>query len=388
MSGINPQGYSYGKAPVNENPFWEETPASYEISATAEVDENTGTPSVTVETDQTSNSFSMEFKFYNLKGERGEQGIQGVQGEPGEPGQDGRDGQDGAPGAPGATGATPEVSATAQVDSNTGTPSVSVQRTGTDLEPVLNFYFHNLKGEQGVQGIQGVQGVPGQNGQDGTDGTDGITPTITATAQVDNTSGTPTVTVQKTGTDANPNFDFSFSGLKGASGGGGAMTAKTISSTADLMDFISDNSGKLVGIQYLEVTLAQDVITDYMDIDVSSGSVNTGYMTLTSAGAGKYFNSGVGVPTIGFAFHSGTNYYIYLLQPIYVGGYAAFDLISIEDYREYGGDLNIYFIRHRCEENLSYVMMSATQARLLSYGGNTQANVQVHSITGGQVYSS
>ena len=46
-------------------------------------------------------------------------------------------------------------------------------------------------------------------------------PVITATANVDNTSGTPNVTVTKSGGDSNPTFTFAFSGLKGETGAKG-----------------------------------------------------------------------------------------------------------------------------------------------------------------------
>lgn len=59
-----------------------------------------------------------------------------------------------------------------------------------------------------------------------TNGADGTYPTITASATADATSSsTPTVTVTKTGTDDAPNFDFAFSGLKGAQGDQGPTGA-------------------------------------------------------------------------------------------------------------------------------------------------------------------
>lgn len=48
-----------------------------------------------------------------------------------------------------------------------------------------------------------------------------VTPNITATASVDDSGGTPAVTVTKTGTQAAPSFQFAFSGLRGADGAPG-----------------------------------------------------------------------------------------------------------------------------------------------------------------------
>ena len=57
-----------------------------------------------------------------------------------------------------------------------------------------------------------IKGDKGDNGQDG------VTPQITATASVDQTTGNATVNVTKTGTDTNPAFNFAFTGLKGERG--------------------------------------------------------------------------------------------------------------------------------------------------------------------------
>ena len=66
-SNINPQGYEYGLSPVNNNPFWEdETPgADAEITATASVDDQVGTPRVSVEKTQEGNDINFDFAFHN-----------------------------------------------------------------------------------------------------------------------------------------------------------------------------------------------------------------------------------------------------------------------------------------------------------------------------------
>lgn len=89
--------------------------------------------------------------------------------------------------------------ATASVDNNTGTPSVTVTTTDTEEGMDIDFSFHNLKGATGAAG------------QDG----DSVG---TVTASVDNNTGTPSVTVTTSGGSGSPvGIDLAFHNLKGQS---------------------------------------------------------------------------------------------------------------------------------------------------------------------------
>jgi hypothetical protein len=75
-----------------------------------------------------------------------------------------------------------------------------------------------------AKGTRTVDIMDGSAGKDGSKGKDGVNAIITnATASVDNTSGTPKVSVSLGGTESERTFAFSFTGLKGAKGDTGTQ---------------------------------------------------------------------------------------------------------------------------------------------------------------------
>ena len=60
------------------------------------------------------------------------------------------------------------LSATASIDQNTGTPQVNVSLQSVDDSYNINFDFHNLKGSKGETGPQGPRGEQGPQGDPAT----------------------------------------------------------------------------------------------------------------------------------------------------------------------------------------------------------------------------
>ena len=93
---------------------------------------------------------------------------------------------------------------TAEIDDNTGKPSVEVTASGKDTAKKFHFSFKNLKGNKGDTGAAA-----------------GFT---TPTAEIDNNTGVPNVAVTATGDDTKKKFHFTFKNLKGDKGDRGDLT--------------------------------------------------------------------------------------------------------------------------------------------------------------------
>lgn len=244
------------------------------VTATASVDDSTGTPTVTVVRTGPDSAPNFDFAFQNLKGERGETGSQGIQGIPGPAGSPGSQGPRGFTGETGATGPqgpagqTPEITAQASVDANIGTPSVSVTKTGTILNPNFEFDFHNLRGDQGPQGEQGSPGSAGPQGPAG--------PGIAA-------GGTVGQFLKKAGSG---DYITEWGDITAAEVGLDVEDCQIVTST-DLQGAVEELDAELVSVNAS--------LTKYKTTDIE---MNLSDYTYTQSGAGVYYISSANAQVI------------------------------------------------------------------------------------------
>ena len=139
---VSPQGYRYGKDPKADNPFWTDDEVKEEITATASVDNSTGTPSV----DVTKNGYNFDFSFHNLKGEKGDKGDTGATGPQGEKGETGATGAIGPRGEMGPQGPQGEAGPQGPAGSTPDIDNVLAEVTDSIVENTASgFDHHTLK---------------------------------------------------------------------------------------------------------------------------------------------------------------------------------------------------------------------------------------------------
>lgn len=154
------------------------------------------------------------------KGDKGDTGSQGPKGEQGDPGSQGPQGEPGPKGDQGEPFQIRKIYASVdEMEADYNNPGIEegdfVLINTDDVSDPDNakLYVKGPTGWQFVTDLSGAQGIQGPQGDPGTPAGFG---NITAT--VDDTTGTPQVSVQADGPNAAKNISFSFTGLKGEKG--------------------------------------------------------------------------------------------------------------------------------------------------------------------------
>ena len=195
---------------------------------------------------------------------------------------------------------TDDITASATVDANTGTPSVVVTKTTSGDDINFDFAFHNLKGVQGAQGPQGETGATGATGPQGPQGETGAqgpqgNPGVgvpsggsagQVLAKINGTDyNTEWVTPSSGGTAAGTSYDNSTSGL----------TATNVQAAIDEIDTNVDANTS--AISTLNSNLTKNVLDTYVDISGYASTNNKytipddGYLEIGANGQTSQWNA-------------------------------------------------------------------------------------------------
>ena len=157
------------------------------------------------------------------------------------------------------------------------------------------------KGDTGAAGKDGLNGARGADGAPGRDGVNGQAAKITnVTATVDQTVGTPSVTVSLGGTDLQRTINLSFSGLKGQTGATSAPGA-----TPDVSGLVqkSGNRGSLSGYEAMSSSYSVTVTSTSADDQVAAGTI-----TVQNGTSGQTWQKNVAITSAGAKVSPGSNW--------------------------------------------------------------------------------
>lgn len=236
------------------------------------------------------------------KGDKGDTGSQGPKGEQGDPGSQGPQGEPGPKGDQGEPFQIRKIySSVDEMEADYNNPGIEegdfVLINTDDVSDPDNakLYVKGPTGWQFVTDLSGAQGIQGPKGDTGSPAGFG---SITAT--VDDTVGTPAVSVQSDGPNTAKNIAFNFSGLKGEKGDPG-QAGTQINSILPLTVETPPDEGNNTG----NILFGNNI--SMVSLSGASKGVGIGDNIQTDSRAvsiGSYTYAGHGAVAIGFNSHA------------------------------------------------------------------------------------